>query len=242
VSLLLTVEHVNVNLKSDPGVGDSRRDAVTALHVACKYLFIEAAEMLIVSRKANVNVTSGVSKMTPLHVIAINSGPWTKSKLKEFEINTFPSSAAEHVRLLLDNRAVVNAEDKNGATPLHLAAMVGAVGVMEVLAAAKEISLNAKDKDGLSPLHYASAHGVLASGSSSPVSFLLKKGADVLCETNDGKTALDILISLKGKRIWNESCDLAIQIAERLLSHSLQAAKKSNEAAAMLEQEESDRY
>ena len=92
--------------------------------------------------------------MTPLHVISINSGPWGSAKMKEFELNT-PGSSADHARFLIRNRAKTDAKgmiaeeeialsckiylvpltcaiiDMNGATPLHLAAMVGASSVVD---------------------------------------------------------------------------------------------------------------
>ena len=53
----------------------------------------------------------------------------------------------------------VNAGDKLGITPLHLACQVGNIDGVEVLINKDEIELNAKDRHGDTPLHEACYHG-----------------------------------------------------------------------------------
>jgi Protein of unknown function (DUF1566)/Ankyrin repeats (3 copies)/Ankyrin repeats (many copies) len=57
-------------------------------------------------------------------------------------------------KLLLANKADVNAKANNGATPLHLAAAKGDKDMVELLVASKA-EVNAVDNDGWSPLHSA---------------------------------------------------------------------------------------
>ena len=53
--------------------------------------------------------------------------------------------------LLLDRKAKINAKDKWGKTPLHIAAFIGAKRMTELLLA-RGADINAKDKDGYSVL------------------------------------------------------------------------------------------
>eukprot|EP00511_Aplanochytrium_stocchinoi_P008823 CAMPEP_0204856726 /NCGR_PEP_ID=MMETSP1347-20130617/19113_1 /ASSEMBLY_ACC=CAM_ASM_000690 /TAXON_ID=215587 /ORGANISM="Aplanochytrium stocchinoi, Strain GSBS06" /LENGTH=181 /DNA_ID=CAMNT_0052003613 /DNA_START=186 /DNA_END=731 /DNA_ORIENTATION=+ len=175
--------------------------------------------------------------LSALHVIAINAGPWgtSKNKRDDFDLSDMIGSSIEHMRFLRAKGAKSDLQDVNGATALHLAAKVGAVGVMEVLMSDGKADVNAQDKNLCTPLHYACRSGILVSCSSSPVSLLLKKGADITRKNSNGETALDTLESLKVKRVWSDSCDLAIKIAERQLMHQMQAEKNANQ---LLEQEE----
>jgi len=251
VSLLINAEGVDGNLLSRSNAKSSQSpkfatsveskgsedSGVGALHIACKYHFFEAVEILARSRKVDINLQCGKMGLSALHVIAINAGPWgtSKNKRDDFDLSDMIGSSIEHMRFLRAKGAKSDLQDVNGATALHLAAKVGAVGVMEVLMSDGKADVNAQDKNLCTPLHYACRSGILVSCSSSPVSLLLKKGADITRKNSNGETALDTLESLKVKRVWSDSCDLAIKIAERQLMHQMQAEKNANQ---LLEQEE----
>ncbi len=62
------------------------------------------------------------------------------------------------VKLLLANKAGINAKDNYGLTPLHSAALEGQKEVAELLLANKA-NVDAKNNDGKTPLYYAGKEG-----------------------------------------------------------------------------------
>ncbi|XP_047107647.1 serine/threonine-protein phosphatase 6 regulatory ankyrin repeat subunit B-like [Schistocerca piceifrons] len=120
------------------------------------------------------------------------------------------------VEILLTEGASPTTMDNNGKMPLHTAASVGDVKVMEVLTAAGA-DVTSKDVTGRTPLHLAAeAHNVeglelllkkaasideqdsdgqtplmLAVGSSTAVNLLLRKGVSISVKNHSGKTVLE---------------------------------------------------
>ena len=88
------------------------------------------------------------------------------------------------VQAELDKGVDVNASG-NGQSPLHLAAIMGHVGVAELLIASGA-DLEGTDKYGNTPLHYAAHHG-----RKETTKLLITKGADVNVKRDDGNTPLD---------------------------------------------------
>jgi len=139
------------------------------------------------------------------------------------------------VELLLSRGTDVNAMDKNGMTPLHVAAFGFNNDITELLLA-KGADVNARNKDGMTPLHIAGFWS-----SRAKVEMLINKGANVNAKDNKEKiplhyTALegyagiaDVLLS-KGSDINAVDKELrtplhyasrgSIDIAELLLSNS----------------------
>ena len=93
----------------------------------------------------------------------------------------------EEVRQLIQDGADVNAEDKDGLTPLmHAAKYNSNPEVLRTLIGAGA-DVNAKNKDGLTPL-------MLAAGNNpnpEVLKALLEAGADAKAKNNEGKTAFD---------------------------------------------------
>jgi len=92
--------------------------------------------------------------------------------------------AVAMVRLLLDRKAPVDAQDKDGSTPLRIAAFIGNKGVVRTLLEAGA-NPNLAEKTGLTPLMYASAAGRVE-----VVKLLLARGADPSKATRQGISAL----------------------------------------------------
>ena len=85
----------------------------------------------------------------------------------------------EKVKALLSNGADVNARNKMGDTPLHVAATE--------LLLAKGADVNGKSEDGMTPMHAAAA-----SNSEDVAELLLAKGANVNAKSNTGMTPLHL--------------------------------------------------
>lgn len=108
-------------------------------------------------------------------------------------------------RLLIENKASTRIRDKRGQYPIHRAAAVGSVPILNLLL--RNLSpLNPTDVEGFTPLHHAIAEG---HGQSTPICekvcdadaematgdvavALLKEGADHTLKTNEDLTALDL--------------------------------------------------
>ena len=96
------------------------------------------------------------------------------------------SDNAEVVETLIAAGAYVEAKDKDGWTPLHLAAWNGRDSIVEMLLAA-DADVDARTNAGWTPLYWAARKG-----HDSIVEILLAAGADVDARSNDGWTPLHL--------------------------------------------------
>ena len=104
-------------------------------------------------------------------------------------------------RLLLERRAVVNAQDIDLRTPLHHASFNGNVAIAQVLLE-RGGTPHAGDCNGETPLHLAlrgkddsEEHGI------GITRLLLERGADVDAEDDDGETPLGLSLRLRKPKI-----------------------------------------
>ena len=91
----------------------------------------------------------------------------------------------EVIKTLISEGADVNAKDKFGLTPLHVAADNGNIEITKFLVSSGA-KVDAKDNDGETPLNMA----VERIGSIAVVEFLVSKGANVNRKFDDGTTPL----------------------------------------------------
>ena len=140
-----------------------------------------------------------------------------------------------------------NTVDRDGKTPLMLAAFEGHTATVQVLLA-NGVQVNAKDKDGATALMLAASRG-----HTNVVAALLAKGADVNLQNNTGQTALmlamvgghgDVAQALLAKgadlELKNQAGQTAVTLAqargvEHLLEHKPQTpGQASGEVASLL--------
>jgi ankyrin repeat protein len=95
--------------------------------------------------------------------------------------------AATITALLKKDKALLNARDKDGSTPLHCAAWKGHVAVVEVLldAGANINDVNTNTHWGTTPLH-AAAHG----NQKDVAAVLIARGANLRAKNLNGRTPL----------------------------------------------------
>lgn len=81
----------------------------------------------------------------------------------------------------------INIQDKDGFTPLHIAAANGRFEMVKLLVEAENININSRDRNLSTPLHYA-----VADGHSNISTFLCENGASVNLIDKDGDTPLHV--------------------------------------------------
>jgi hypothetical protein len=109
------------------------------IHEAVRDGDIKKVELLLKQQPSLVSSKDEKYGQTPLHVAAFND-------------------RLDVAKLLLADKADVNAKSGNGSTPLHLAAGKGNQDIVELLLANKA-DVNAVDNEGWSPMHSAVTYG-----------------------------------------------------------------------------------
>uniref|UniRef100_A0ABD2X4V1 Uncharacterized protein n=1 Tax=Trichogramma kaykai TaxID=54128 RepID=A0ABD2X4V1_9HYME len=158
----------------------------TPLHLAAKYKSNQGVVKLLLKWGANPNQPDAEGS-TPLHVFArIGYGVYL--------MLIFRHSRAEHRPVQVDAR------DRKGRAPLHLALRHNKKNVVETLLKVGRPSLNATDADGLTPLHYvcqrASRHDLVEILSSLfGASKKRTNWLDINCRDRSGRTPLQLAVT-----------------------------------------------
>ncbi len=184
-------ERVRALFQKDSSLANAQdQKGVSAVLLASYHGHKDLAELLA-SRKPDLNIleasatgkTSRISlliRKDPASVNSYSSDGFTALHLAAF------FGGAEAVRLLLENKAPVNAVAKNPmkVTPLHSALARNDLPVVELLVA-HGADVNATQQNGYTPLHEAAQNGNLQA-----IILLLSHGAKINAKTEDGKTPL----------------------------------------------------
>jgi Ankyrin repeats (many copies)/Ankyrin repeats (3 copies) len=116
----------------------------TALHLAAAGYRVEIVEILL-SAGANPNTSANHRGSAPLHYAADGSVPGPRWN---------PVRQVQTLQKLIDAGALVDARDKNGATPLHRAVRTRSADAVEcLLAAGADGTL--RNRSGSTPFHLA---------------------------------------------------------------------------------------
>lgn len=158
----------------------------TLLHFACKYNLCDHVKLLV-SLGSDVNAKNGRLKNTPLHEACFNPNKVNKNVKKR-------SSHAESlsiIKILVKNKANVNAVNKYSTTPLHSCCIEGlsdcAVFLLENGA---DFTLKSgKAAKASTALHFAAEYGW-----ASIVQLLLKQGADSQVVNSELKTPYQVAV------------------------------------------------
>jgi ankyrin repeat protein len=165
----LEISRLLLTRGADPFVHDN--NGSTPLHLATIGRHFEVARSLL-EHKADVNALDG-GGWTPLHKA---SQCWWKGDPEIVRL----------VRLLLDNDANVEVQDKHENTALHFAASEGHLEVTRMLLEFKA-EVNSRNRDRSTPLLIASSKGNLDISR-----LLLTRGADPFVHDNNGSTPLHL--------------------------------------------------
>jgi hypothetical protein len=146
-------------LKADPGLGTRLIDEArlyqskifhwtyagdSALHLAAAGYRVEIVRLLL-SAGADPNSTANHRQSSPLHYAAdgyINGPDWNATR------------QTQTIQCLLDAGAEINAQDKNGATPLHRAVRTRCAAAVKCLLE-RGGDAKLKNKPGSTPFHLA---------------------------------------------------------------------------------------
>ncbi|XP_072178741.1 transient receptor potential cation channel subfamily A member 1-like [Diadema setosum] len=158
-----------------------------ALHYAAESDNVEMVRLLV-NRGADAN-DIGKASRRPLHFAA---AAWKgRDQTESGEGDRLPKTPGDNViSILLNGGAKVNAEDKKGRTPLHIAAFHGNVETASRLLESEDIDIEAKDQRSITPL---------------------------LTACIDGKTDVALMLIDKDAKlnVWDENYDTPLHFAFR---------------------------
>ncbi|CCD24568.1 Nas6p NDAI_0D02540 [Naumovozyma dairenensis CBS 421] len=189
-------------------------DNRTALHWAISFQNEEIVTYLLSHMKdADVDTLKDDSLWTPIHIASsVGNSNILKQLIEgrnvDLNLQTVQGTTPIHLavskkhlqicKFLLENGASVRIKDKQGQLPLHRAASIGSMGLVEMLCKEGRSPVNVKDKQGWTPLFHALAEG------HGDVAVLLVNtfNADYDLEDNNGIKAVDVSLNENVKHFF----------------------------------------
>ena len=153
-------------LKLGAGVNDSDENGLVPLHYAAVCQHVEMVKWLL-AHGADVNRQNDLTYWTPLHY-ALGSDDFTDFT-EGLRPKPNPEKTLELVKLLVEAKANVNAEDDHGLTPVYLA--LSDLNILKYLSEHGGCIEAGDAYRGQSPLHFA-----IHDASLEVVEFILKEG------------------------------------------------------------------
>ncbi len=163
--------------------------------VACRHLtalvasqwYLAWSYFVCILSDPNIKTKEG---FTPLHFSATYVPTYQRDESVQPESTDSQDEASASSKqameiLVNEDNCVINAQAKNGQTPLHMACSRGNRAAAEVLLNVSGIQVNLVDQQKHTPLHDAACIG-----DAWIVEKLLQKGADILVENDDGMQPL----------------------------------------------------
>ncbi|KAK2710168.1 ankyrin-3-like [Artemia franciscana] len=197
-------------LSNGANVNAKKKDGTTALHIAIRYANVDVVKLLL---ECGAEVDSQTKNgITPIHLAAQRGDEKVIEILLKFgaNINSIDMYGRGVLHfacirvcdndmycevgclmvctMLLNKGANVNAKQKDGTTPLHIAIQSYHITVTELLLESGA-NVDSKIENGTTALHIAAELGRI---SSEIIRFLLEFGADINSVDDVGKTALHI--------------------------------------------------
>ena len=225
IARLLVEQVADVNAQAD--------DGRIPLHVVAEWGRLEVMPVLL-EHGANVGAKNNEGR-TPLHLAAIFGSVETVRVLLEHGANVVvedndnegktpfhlaaTSGSVDTVRVLLEHGANVVAEDNEGRTPLHLAAISGSETVHILLEHGANVAV--EDNEGRTPLHLATSSWGVETWRA-----LLEHGANVGAKDNEGRTPLHVAADR-----WKEE----VEFVRVLLEHGANVGAEDNEGRTALQ-------
>ncbi|MBA8667685.1 tetratricopeptide repeat protein [Holosporaceae bacterium 'Namur'] len=165
-----------------------------------------------------------LDNFTALHLAAIKGHDYIIEYLLNTDVDIHAQSSSGqsilhyaahygHINVILtvfkllsthDKQKLLNAQDKDGKTPLHYSALQTDIKTIEILLI-EGIDINAKNNFGYTALHYSSSRNTDPKVSE----FLISKGADIEVTNNNGDIPLFLAIKFK-----NDSVAMVLSAAE----------------------------
>jgi len=205
-------------LNANPKLVDRKDDDERLpIHWATSYNHLDIAILLSAGKNFDPDVQDG-SGWTPLMIaVSLKDGEELVKlflrKGADVNAKTFSGQTALHftasknnldiARILLDSKppASVRVKDKRGVYPIHRAAAVGSVPMVELFIKHRS-PLNASDDAGQTPLHHA-----VAEGHGDTAVALLKAGAETDKKDGDGLMALELAPDAQVKKYIVQSAE-----------------------------------